>query len=172
MSNNDTPECNENLAPAFCSNRIQVFFEFVYLVILLALLSFVVFYIHFFGSTLGLCPNDKILIYALTGSLLGGWLFDAKWFYQVVASNPKSTKYIPWKPSKFYWRMLIPYTAGIVAFATYLLATSEMLPIRIPDSHPARSALGLTIVFGYFSDLMLSKLAQFAGSIAPSKDAA
>lgn len=110
---------------------------------------------------------DKLVIFAALGGFLGGWVYDAKWFYRVTARGKNNQHGFPWQPHKFYWRILTPFLSGIVALATFLLGTTDFLPIAIKNKDSARAAFAICFLLGYFSDLVLSRLAAWAEKFVP-----
>ncbi len=154
--------------PFFSSDQNQIRFEFWYLVVLFTLASAVMIFLQFCGNVIGLRHADKLLIFAVFGGFFGGWVYDAKWFYRVTARGKNNQYNFPWQPHKFYWRVLTPFLAGVVAFATFLLATSDFLPIVIKSKNSARSAFAICFLLGYFSDLVLSRLAAWAEKVIPT----
>ncbi|MDX2442035.1 MAG: hypothetical protein QNK40_15990, partial [Desulfobacterales bacterium] len=75
----------------------------------------------------------------------------------------------PWQPHKFYWRILTPFLSGIVALSTYLLIQADFFPLEVKNKESAKLAFSLCFILGYFSDLVLSRLAAWAESVIPNK---
>lgn len=153
--------------PFFKSDKTQIVFEFWYLVGLFIIACATIILIQLFGNSAGLRHPDKLALFAALGGFLGGWVYDAKWFYRVTARGKNNQYGFPWQPHKFYWRVLTPFLAGIVALATFLLGTSDFLPIAIKNKDSARAAFAICFLLGYFSDLVLSRLAAWAEKIIP-----
>lgn len=153
--------------PFFESDKSQIAFEFWYLVALFSLACGTIIVIQLFGSYAGLRHPDKLALLATLGGFLGGWVYDAKWFYRVTARGKNNQYGFPWQPHKFYWRILTPFLSGIVALATFLLATADFFPITIKNKESARAAFAICFLLGYFSDLVLSRLAAWAEEIIP-----
>lgn len=153
--------------PFFKADKDQIKFEFWYLASLFCLACGAILIVQIFGSRVGLSHPDKLAIFAVFGGFLGGWVYDAKWFYRVTARGKNNQYAFPWQPHKFYWRILTPFLSSIVAFATFLLGTSDFLPIAIKNKESARAAFSMCFLLGYFSDLVLSRLAAWAEKILP-----
>lgn len=153
--------------PFFKSDKAQIVFEFWYLVVLFALACVITISIQLLGGCVGLRHSDKLALFAALGGFLGGWVYDAKWFYRVTARGKNDQYGFPWQPHKFYWRILTPFLSGIVALATLLLATADFLPVAIKNKESARAAFAICFLLGYFSDLVLSGLAAWAEKIIP-----
>lgn len=153
--------------PFFDSDKSQIKFEFWYLVTLFIATCVAITTIQIFGNRAGLSHADKLAFFAVLGGFLGGWVYDAKWFYRVTARGKNNQYGFPWQPHKFYWRILTPFLSGIVAFATFLLGTADFLPIAIKNKESARAAFAICFLLGYFSDLVLSRLAAWAEKIIP-----
>lgn len=153
--------------PFFKSDKSQIKFEFWYLVTLFTIVCSATLSIQLLGPSTGLIHADKLALFAVFGGFLGGWVYDAKWFYRVTARGKNDQYGFPWQPHKFYWRILTPFLSGIVAFATFLLVTSDFLPIVIKNKESARAAFSICFLLGYFSDLVLSRLAAWAEKVIP-----
>ncbi|WP_222610776.1 hypothetical protein [Undibacterium sp. FT79W] len=153
--------------PFFKSDKSQIVFEFWYLVALFVLACTTLILLQLFSDCLGLRHSDKLVLFAALGGFLGGWVYDAKWFYRVTARGKNNQYDFPWQPHKFYWRILTPFLSGIVALATFLLGTTDFLPIAIKNKESARAAFAICFLLGYFSDLVLSRLAAWAEKIIP-----
>ena len=153
--------------PFFKDDKSQIQFEFWYLVALIGLSTGAMLFLQLYCTAERLRHADKLVIFAVIGGFLGGWVYDAKWFYRVTARGRSNQYKFPWHPHKFYWRVLTPFLASLVAFATYLLATADFLPIAIKDKDSARAAFAICFLLGYFSDLVLSRLAAWAERFVP-----
>lgn len=153
--------------PFFENDKSQIAFEFAYLVLLLITTCMGLFVLQIYGKNFGLEHHDKLILFALGGGFLGGWVYDTKWFYRVTARGKNDQYKFPWQPHKFYWRIFTPFLASLVALATFLLASSDFLPIAIKSKESAKSAFAICFLFGYFSDLLLSRLAAWAEKIIP-----
>ncbi len=153
--------------PFFKSDKSQIVFEFWYLVMLFVAACTVVIFMQLAGDSIGLRHSDKLIFFATLGGFLGGWVYDAKWFYRVTARGKNNQYDFPWQAHKFYWRILTPFLSGIVALATFLLGSADFLPIAIKNKDSARAAFSTCFLLGYFSDLVLSRLAAWAEKIIP-----
>jgi len=151
--------------PYFQTNKGQIIFEFLYLVALLLLTGVALLAIQL--RWVPVEHHDKVLIFSLFGGFLGGWVYDAKWFYRVTARGKSNQYNYLWQCHKFYWRVLTPFLSSIVAFVTYLLMASDVLPVAIRGGGSAGAAFSISFVFGYFSDLVLSRLAAWAEQCLP-----
>lgn len=153
--------------PFFNSEKTQIVFEFFYLLVMLALACTAILLIQLFSGCVGLRHADKLSIFAVLGGFLGGWVYDAKWFYRVTARGKNNQYAFSWQPHKFYWRVLTPFLSSLVAFSTFVLATSDFFPIAIKNKDSARTAFAICFFLGYFSDLVLSRLAAWAERVIP-----
>ena len=151
--------------PYFDTNRGQIIFEFWYLVGLLAVSIIIMFLIQF--NHISMEYNNKTFVYALFGGFLGGWVYDAKWFYRVTARGKDDQYKYLWQCHKFYWRVLTPFLSCLVAFVTYILISSGMFPVVLKNSTSAGAAFSICFILGYFSDLVLSRLAAWAEELLP-----
>jgi hypothetical protein len=111
--------------------------------------------------------RNKVFVFALLGGFLGGWVYDTKWFYRVTARGKDDQHKYKWQCHKFYWRVLTPFLSSLVAFVTYVLVASGVFPIVIKGSGAASAAFSICFLFGYFSDLVLSRLAAWAEELLP-----
>lgn len=153
--------------PFFSSDKSQITFEFWYLVTLFIISVSTILFVQILAPSLGLMHKDKISILAFLGGLLGGWVYDTKWFYRVTARGKRDQYGFPWQPHKFYWRVFTPFLSGMVAFAAFLLISIEFLPISIKNKESAKAAFSICFLLGYFSDLVLSRLAAWAEKVIP-----
>jgi hypothetical protein len=163
--NSGTPAISETSVPGFFASATkQMQFEFAFLVVL--------FLLAVSATVLVACyvqGHLRPLWLAALGGLLGGWTFDAKWFYRVTARGKDDQHKHPWQAHKFFWRMLIPFVAGLIAFATYLLASAGNLPLNVSSQLSGRSAFGICFFLGLLSDILLSRMAQWAESFMPGR---
>lgn len=154
--------------PYFDTNKGQLIFEFFYLVVLFTLAVIFLLAVQF--KFIPVAHGNKLYLFAVVGGFLGGWVYDAKWFYRVTARG-KDNQYLQlWECHKFYWRVLTPFLSAVVSFVTYLLLVSGVLPLVVKNSATVASAFSLCFVLGYFSDLVLSRLAAWAEGILPKKN--
>lgn len=110
------------------------------------------------AATTALAPY----FFAFLGGFLGGTLFSMKWLYHSVARNI-------WNRDRRLWRVFTPLLSAGVALTIVLLCASGVLPFFGPDlvrSPPG--ALGLSIVFGYFSDRAFSALENVMSGLGMS----
>lgn len=171
-SGNSNPPLNNGLegrdcVPFFKEDKNQIIFEFFYLIVIFAIAILLLLSIQLYGEEIGINHNNKLMIFSVLGGFLGGWIYDAKWFYRVTARGKNNQYDFPWQPHKFYWRILTPFLSALVAFNTYLLACSDFIPIIIKNKDTAKTAFSLCFLLGYFSDLVLSRLAGWAEKIVP-----
>ncbi|MBY5967269.1 hypothetical protein [Halomonas denitrificans] len=153
--------------PFFKDDKKQIIFEFFYLVVTLALACVAVFLVHVKLEWFGVGYESKFSLYALLGGFLGGWVYDAKWFYRVTARGKSDQYDFSWQSHKFYWRIMTPFLASLVAFSAYMLIGAGVFPIKINGWDSARVSISICFVLGYFSDLVLSRLAKWAERILP-----
>ena len=167
QNNNPTELGSDEVVPFFKSSKSQIVFEFWYLVVLLVASCSVLLLIQLKGSELGITHSDKVTMFALIGGFLGGWVYDTKWFYRVTARGKNNQYGFPWHSHKFYWRVLTPFLAALVAFSTYLLASMDVFPVIINNTDSAKVSFAVCFLLGYFSDLVLSRMAKWAETFIP-----
>lgn len=151
--------------PYFDSDSSQIVFEFFYLLALLVGAASLLFWIQFNPCLMEY--KNKVFSFAMLGGFFGGWVYDAKWFYRVTARGKNDQYKYLWQCHKFYWRVLTPFLSCIVAFVTYLLVSSGMFPLELKNATAASTAFSMCFIFGYFSDLVLSRLAAWAENVLP-----
>ena len=156
--------------PFFSSETAQIKFEFWYLVTLFLLAATATLAIQYFAEPWSISHSDKVSLFALAGGFFGGWVYDAKWFYRVTARGRNNQYAFVWQSHKFYWRVLTPFLSGIVAFSTFLLCTTDFLPLALKNKDSAKAAFSVSFLFGYFSDLVLSRLAAWAEQVIPKSN--
>ncbi len=149
--------------PGFKSSQDQIRFECDYLLLTLLVSVGLVFSVQFGVLELG-SSRDKTLLFSALGGFLGGWTYDAKWFYRVTARGKSNQYPYRWEAHKLYWRLLIPFVAGLVAFSVYLLLSSQLLPFVIAAPASGRTSFAVSFFCGYFSDIVLSRLAKWVES--------
>lgn len=159
----------DDLVPYFRSNKGQIIFEFIYLIFLLTICVALAIGLHL--HILDVPDRTKLLSMAALGGVLGGWTFDAKWFYMVTAKGKDNEKKWSWEYHKFYWRILTPFVSGILSFALYLLGNSGVVKISIGDGESSSAAFSFCFIMGYFSDNLMSKLSKIAVNVSGEKDA-
>ena len=155
----------QDLVPYFKNHKNQIVFEFFYLVALLLGASYFLFWIQFNPHFMEY--KNKVFVFAILGGFFGGWVYDAKWFYRVTARGRSDQCNYLWQPHKFYWRVLTPFLSCIVAFVTYLLIASGMFQLELKNATAASTAFSMCFILGYFSDLVLSRLAAWAEKVLP-----
>lgn len=153
--------------PLFKNDKNQIIFEFIYLIFAFFTAVGLLVALQLFGDKLSISYRDKLAMMAVLGGFLGGWVYDTKWFYRVTARGKRDQYGFPWQPHKFYWRVMTPFLASMVAFSTYLLASSDFFPFVLKEKESARTAFAICFLLGYFSDLVLSRLAAWAEKIVP-----
>jgi hypothetical protein len=152
--------------PFFEKDENQIRFEFFYLIATFASAILLLLLVQLkWGPTLNY--SNKLALIAVIGGFLGGWVYDAKWFYRVTARGKSDQYNFIWQPHKFYWRILTPFLSALVAFSTYILLSADFFPFSIKEKESARTAFAVCFVLGYFSDLVLSRLAAWAEKIIP-----
>lgn len=146
----------------------QVYFEFIYLVALLAIAS-VLLLLLYNGSPLFNWADNKSYFYSIIAAFLGGWTYDAKWFY-LSTSMGKSNEFeaFKWSPNKFYWRMLIPFISAILGFSFYILVKANLIPFMTLGNSNIQ-AFGFSFAFGYFSEVTVEKIASWVKKPADNK---
>lgn len=102
-------------------------------------------------------------VLAFLGGFLGGILFTMKWLYHSVAKGL-------WNRDRRLWRIFTPLLSSGAALTIILLCSSGVLPFFGPElARSSDGALGLSIVFGYFSDRAFSSLENLLSGIGMRK---
>lgn len=136
-------EEDHECVPFFSGKDCQIKFEFFYLVLLFAMIVICVSATGVSASLGWLGVSKASSIYSALGGLLGGWAYDAKWFYRVTARGKHNQYKQTWQQHKFYWRILIPFVAGSIAFAVYALFSSGLFLVRVDHANTAQLGSGL-----------------------------
>jgi hypothetical protein len=98
-------------------------------------------------------------VLSFLGGFLGGTLFTMKWLYHSVAKGV-------WNRDRRLWRLFTPLLSAGAALTIILLCSSGVLPFFGPNlAQSSIGALGLSIVFGYFSDRAFSSLENLLSGI-------
>lgn len=156
-----TEPSDDDCVPFFSSDKSQIIFEFCYLVVTLLMVLSATTAVRFYSLNGCLDHASATVTYAGLGGFFGGWTYDAKWFYRVTARGRDNQYAQTWQRHKFYWRVLIPFVAGAIAFAIFMLISSGNFIVTISDITSGRTAFGLSFFLGYFSDLVLSRIAKW-----------
>jgi hypothetical protein len=157
---------DDEVVPYFKTDCGQIKFEFFYLISLFVLGCVLAFLFQF---QVELNPSDKISVFSMLGGFFGGWVYNAKWFYRVTARGKNNQYNFLWESHKFYWRIFIPFLAALVAFCSYTIISPDTLVSAIKGHGKAKIAFSICFVLGYFSDLVLSRLASWAEKLLPKK---
>ena len=150
---------SRDLVPFFNKDKSQIIFEFVYIITLFLAIVWA-FYLVQFRYSYEFDAEAKNCIFAALGGLLGGWAYVAKWFYRVVAKGKDHQYPWDWQIGKFYWRILAPFTSCAIAFASYSVLSAGIINIKVGDDLAPKGVLGLCFFLGYFSDVVLSRVAK------------
>ncbi len=153
----------KRLISFFKKEQTQIYFEFTYLV--LALLSSCTLMLLIYFGILPLLSPQKCYLYSALGGFLGGWTYDAKWFFRVTARGKSGKSPWLWDPNKIYWRLLTPFISSVVGFAVYLSALTDVVPVLSITPLSGKSAFTFSYIAGYFSDIAIGKLADTADSL-------
>ena len=148
----------------FKTDESQQWFELVYLVFFLAVCLGVLCMVKYDCLT-WIKASEKCLYYAFIGGLLGGWTFDAKWFYRVTARGRNNQYKESWEEHKIFWRLLVPIISGVVALSFYTLVSTGFISVFSGDRISNRSALGIGFLFGYFSDSTIAKMGELVDTL-------
>ena len=159
----------DDVVPFFKSDKNQIIFEFFYLIVTFLAAAIITLLVHFKVGLFSIDHHSKVLIYAVLGGFFGGWTFDAKWFYRVTAKGKNNQYNFEWESHKFYWRIFIPFLSAIVAFAIFILASTNIFPINVGEGESGRVSFGLCFIFGYFSDVVMNRLAKWVEASIPTK---
>lgn len=153
----------------FKDDKSQIKFEFTYLLVLLAMCSLALFVLYIIPIEYFNTSSKKYL-YSIIGAFMGGWAYDAKWFYRVTAKGKDNQYKTGWEPNKFYWRILTPFLSSIVGFAFYIIVISRIIPFIVINSNSNTTALGFSFIFGYFSDMAIGKMSDWVCKILGNKE--
>jgi hypothetical protein len=168
MSQRNNTLGDDEVVPYFNSNADQIKFEFSYLV---SLFLFGCYLAYLFQFQLVLEYNNKISLFSLLGGFFGGWVYDAKWFYRVTARGKSNQYDFSWESHKFYWRISIPFLSALVAFCSYTIVSPDAFISTLKGHGKAKIAFSICFILGYFSDLVLSRLAAWAEKLLPKNTA-
>lgn len=91
--------------------------------------------------------------------LIGGTIFDVKWWYHSIAKGL-------WHVDRRPWRIAVPWIAAVVAVFVHVLFKSDLLGILNPAAlDKIHNVLAFGFLVGYFSDSAIAKLAEIAESL-------
>lgn len=127
---------------------------YVFIMVVLAFVALVLNYNGCFQQWLNI-PEDKKLYFsrivtcAISG-MLGGSIFDMKWFYKSVAHGF-------WNEDRVYWRIFTPIISLSFAFCLACIFKDNI--VVYGDGF---SAATLGFLAGYFSDEAVGKMAEVA----------
>lgn len=156
----------DEVVPYFESECSQIKFEFCYLIALFVLGCLFAFLFQF---KLDISYNEKVSLFSILGGFFGGWVYNTKWFYRVTARGKNNQHKFPWESHKFYWRIFIPFLAALVAFCSYTILSPDAFISSIKGHGKSKIAFSICFILGYFSDLVLSRLASWAEKLLPKK---
>lgn len=90
------------------------------------------------------------IFYCMLGGMLGGAVFDMKWFYKAVAHGF-------WNVDRIYWRLFTPVISLSFAFCLACIFSDNIV-----IHGNGFSACTLGFLTGYFSDEAVGKMAEVA----------
>lgn len=90
------------------------------------------------------------IFYCMLGGLLGGAIFDMKWFYKAIAHGF-------WNVDRIYWRLFTPVISLSFAFCLACIFSDNIV-----IHGNGFSACTLGFLTGYFSDEAVGKMAEVA----------
>lgn len=151
----------------FKSDHGQQWFEFSYLVLVLivCVISVIVVSCDYFS----MLPEVKVMLFSAVGGVLGGWAFDAKWFYRVTARGKDNQYKLHWEEHKIFWRLLVPVISGVVAVAFYCLLSTGVISFLKFDGVSGRYSFAISFLLGYFSDATISKMGDLINTLFGDK---
>ncbi len=130
--------------------------EAIYL-ILLVFVAFLIIYFNYVGiiENCFKIPDDKKLFFSrmitcVACGLLGGTIFDMKWFYKSIAHGY-------WNIDRIYWRIFTPIISLSFAFCLANIFSDNIIIYG-----NGFSAATLGFLTGYFSDEAVGKMAEVA----------
>lgn len=130
--------------------------EAVYL-LFMVLASFAIIYFNYAGAIENWLniPEDRQLLFSrmitcVTCGLLGGTIFDMKWFYKSIAHGY-------WNLDRKYWRIFTPIISLSFSFCLACIFSDNII-----IHGDGFSAATLGFLSGYFSDEAVGKMAEVA----------
>lgn len=130
--------------------------EAIYLLIMV-IISFVLLLLNYMGkfnTWFGIEGNEALLFSRMVScvacGLLGGTIFDIKWFYKSIAHGY-------WNADRIYWRLFTPIISLSFAFCLACIFSDNII---VYGSGFTASTLGF--LTGYFSDEAVGKMAEVA----------
>lgn len=147
----------------------QIAAEFAYLILILGLCAVALIWIGYVvGATspedrrefwIIAYPRDRSFLLGLTVALsgiVGGTAFSLKWLYHSVAKWA-------WNTDRVFWRLIVPFLSGILAFFVAAMITAGIVSVFNADFFSNfYGALGGGFFIGYFSDNVLAALQNLA----------
>lgn len=127
---------------------------YVFIIVLLSFVALVLNYNSFFEQWLCI-PEDKQLYFSrivtcASCGMLGGAIFDMKWFYKSVAHGF-------WNEDRVYWRVFTPIISLSLAFCLACIFKNSIVMYG-----NGFSAATIGFLAGYFSDEAVGKMAEVA----------
>jgi len=130
--------------------------ETVYL-LFIVFTSFAIIYLNYAGAIENWLniPEDKQLLFSrmitcVTCGMLGGTIFDMKWFYKSIAHGY-------WNLDRKYWRIFTPIISLSFSFCLACIFSDNII-----IHGDGFSAATLGFLAGYFSDEAVGKMAEVA----------
>jgi hypothetical protein len=112
---------------------------------------------QWFSPSSAIGGEFHILLNAWLGGFFGGSLFVMKWMYHSVARGL-------WNQDRRLWRLFTPFLSAGVGLTVVALAISGIVSVFNSDVLSTDlGTLGISIFVGYFSDQIISRVAQIAG---------
>ena len=130
--------------------------EAIYIMMVI-IASFVILLLNYNGvlQSWFCIPNEKqvgfsrLIICSICG-LLGGAIFDLKWFYKSIAHGF-------WNQDRTYWRLFTPVISLGLAFCLACVFSDSVI-----NNGSGNTAATLGFLSGYFSDEAVGKMAEVA----------
>lgn len=137
-----------------CKKMIYRDAIFLTCLILISLSLLLLNYLGIISSCLNI-PEEKEIIFSrmftcTTSGLLGGTIFDIKWFYRSVARGM-------WNADRFWWRIFSPIISLCFALILGCILNENII---VYGSGFLAASLGF--LSGYFSDKAAGKMAEVA----------
>jgi len=129
----------------------------------LLFISLIIVFINWKGylsNSLRLSPHEAIIFkkytYYVAGGMLGGIIFDMKYFYRAVARGW-------WHQDRKPWRILSPFIAMVIALI--IGAMIDGCIMKAPAAINGAAVISIAFIAGYFADEAVGKMYEIASVI-------
>lgn len=158
MSGKTDERCQGDWKSRYMEKKVHIIqiIEAIYL-LLIVIVSFVTIFLNYTGvleDWLKITDVKQLyfsrMLTCVTCGLLGGGIFDMKWFYKSIAHGF-------WNLDRIYWRIFTPIISMAFAFCMACIFSDNII---IHGDGFSASTLGF--LAGYFSDEAVGKMAEVA----------